>query len=91
MTREATITVEELDADPYPVWRRLRDEAPVYYNEQHDFYALSRYDDEERRRDVAAAFENMEADLIAAVLHDQRRLRNLRLRCGRWCRLVRFG
>ena len=26
-------------------WRRLRDEAPVYYNEQHDFYALSRYDD----------------------------------------------
>lgn len=30
-------------------------------------------DDEERRRDVAAAFENMEADLIAAVLHDQER------------------
>ena len=35
-----------IDADPYPVWRRLRDEAPVYYNEQHDFYALSRYDDD---------------------------------------------
>lgn len=34
-----------IDADPYPVWRRLRDDAPVYYNEQHDFYALSRYDD----------------------------------------------
>jgi cytochrome P450 len=34
-----------IDADPYPVWRRLRDEAPVYYNERHDFYALSRYDD----------------------------------------------
>jgi cytochrome P450 len=34
-----------IDADPYPVWRRLRDEAPVYYNEEHDFYALSRYDD----------------------------------------------
>jgi cytochrome P450 len=34
-----------IDADPYPVWRRLRDEAPVYFNEQHDFYALSRYDD----------------------------------------------
>ena len=30
---------------PYDTWRRLRDEAPVYYNEQHDFYALSRYDD----------------------------------------------
>ncbi len=34
-----------IDVDPYPVWRRLRDEAPLYYNEQHDFYALSRYDD----------------------------------------------
>ena len=34
-----------IDADPYPVWKRLRDEAPVYFNEKHDFYALSRYDD----------------------------------------------
>jgi cytochrome P450 len=35
----------EIDDDPYPVWRRMREEAPLYYNEQHDFYALSRYDD----------------------------------------------
>ena len=34
-----------IDADPHPVWKRLRDEAPLYYNEQHDFYALSRFDD----------------------------------------------
>src|SRR2546423_2651169 len=34
-----------IDADPHPVWKRLRDEAPVYYNQQHDFYALSRFDD----------------------------------------------
>jgi cytochrome P450 len=34
-----------IDADPYPIWRRLRDEAPVYRNERHGFYALSRYDD----------------------------------------------
>ena len=38
----------EIDADPYPMFRRLRDEAPLYYNEQHDFYALSRFDDVER-------------------------------------------
>ena len=31
--------------DPYPVWRRLRDEAPLYRNEQYDFWALSRYAD----------------------------------------------
>ena len=35
----------EIDADPYPVWRRMRDEAPLYYNEKHDFYALSRFED----------------------------------------------
>jgi cytochrome P450 len=38
----------EIDADPYPVFRRLREEAPLYYNEQHDFYALSRFEDVER-------------------------------------------
>ncbi len=34
-----------IDANPHPVWKRLRDEAPCYYNEHHDFYALSRFDD----------------------------------------------
>jgi cytochrome P450 len=34
-----------IDADPYPIWKRMRDEAPVYYNEKLDFYALTRYDD----------------------------------------------
>ncbi len=38
----------EINADPYPVYRRLREEAPLYYNEQHDFYAVSRYEDVER-------------------------------------------
>jgi cytochrome P450 len=27
------------------VWRRLRDEAPCYYNDRYDFYALSRFAD----------------------------------------------
>ena len=38
----------DIDADPYPVWKRLRDEAPLYYNEKFDFYAVSRYEDCER-------------------------------------------
>ncbi|HTZ70720.1 MAG TPA: cytochrome P450 [Acetobacteraceae bacterium] len=32
-------------ADPYPAFRRLREEQPLYYNDKYDFYALSRYDD----------------------------------------------
>jgi cytochrome P450 len=35
----------ELNADPYPMFRRLREEVPLYCNEQHDFYALSRFGD----------------------------------------------
>jgi cytochrome P450 len=35
----------DIDADPHPVWRRMRDEAPVYYNARYDFYALSRFQD----------------------------------------------
>ena len=35
----------EIDKDPHPIWRRLREEAPLYYNEKHDFFAVSRYDD----------------------------------------------
>jgi cytochrome P450 len=38
----------EIDDDPYPAWKRLRDEAPLYYNEKYQFYALSRYEDVSR-------------------------------------------
>jgi cytochrome P450 len=38
----------EIDSDPYPIWRRLRAESPLYYNERYNFYALSRFDDVER-------------------------------------------
>ena len=34
--------------DPYPTFRRLREEAPLYYNERYDFYALTRFHDVER-------------------------------------------
>jgi cytochrome P450 len=35
----------DIDADPYPIWKRLRDEAPLYWNEKYEFFALSRWDD----------------------------------------------
>jgi cytochrome P450 len=31
--------------NPFPTYKRLRDEAPVYFNKEHDFWALSRYED----------------------------------------------
>lgn len=35
----------DIDDDPYPIWKRMRDEAPLYHNEKYNFYALSRYED----------------------------------------------
>jgi cytochrome P450 len=37
-----------INADPYPVFRRLREESPLYRNDAHDFYALSRFTDVEQ-------------------------------------------
>ena len=38
--------------DPYPYYKRLRDEAPLYHNETQGFWALSRH------QDVLAGFRN---------------------------------
>jgi cytochrome P450 len=35
----------EINADPYPTFRRLREQAPLYHNDRYDFFALSRFDD----------------------------------------------
>jgi len=35
----------KIDEDPHPLWKRMRDEAPLYHNEKYSFYALSRFDD----------------------------------------------
>jgi cytochrome P450 len=35
----------DIDDDPYPIWKRMRDELPLYHNEKYNFYALSRYED----------------------------------------------
>jgi cytochrome P450 len=37
-----------IDNDPYPTWKRMRDEAPLYYNDRYDFFALTRFDDVEK-------------------------------------------
>ncbi|WP_396930277.1 cytochrome P450 [Mycolicibacterium sp.] len=35
----------KIDDNPYPVWKQLRDAAPLYHNEKYSFYALSRHSD----------------------------------------------
>ncbi len=38
----------DIYADPYPAFRRLREEQPLYHNEKYGFFALSRFDDVEQ-------------------------------------------
>ena len=40
-------SIPRLRDDPYPLWKRLRDEAPLYRNDRYDFWVLSRFDDVE--------------------------------------------
>jgi cytochrome P450 len=35
----------DVDVDAQSIWKRMRDEVPVYWNEKYEFFALSRYDD----------------------------------------------
>ena len=35
----------DLHADPHPVWKRMREEAPLYRNDRYDFWALTRFQD----------------------------------------------
>ncbi len=46
--------------DPSSVYRRLRDEAPVYYNEHYGFWALSRWEDVASAHKDLAAFSSRE-------------------------------
>jgi cytochrome P450 len=60
----------EIQADPYPVFRRLRQEAPLYYNERFGFYALSRLDDVERAFVDHATFSSARGGILEAIKAD---------------------
>lgn len=54
-------------ADPYPVYARLRDEAPLYYNERYGFWALSRHADVEKALLNWETFSNRRSDILELV------------------------
>ncbi len=58
-----------VDDDPYPVWKRLRDEAPLYYNEQHGFYALSRFGDVSREMPNWETFQSGRGTVLDILMN----------------------
>lgn len=57
-------------ADPYPVYARLRDEAPLYHNEHYGFWALSRHADVENALANWQTFSNSRSDILELVKSD---------------------
>ena len=53
--------------DPWPVFNRIREEAPLYYNQTHDFYALSRYADVERAVTDTATFSSSRGVMLELI------------------------
>jgi cytochrome P450 len=51
---------EEMNRDPYPTYKWLRDHAPVYYNPDRDLWAVSRHDDVSRVMRDWERFSNAE-------------------------------
>ena len=60
----------EIDHDPYPVYRRLRDEAPLYHNERLDFWALSRFADVEAALKDWKRLSSAKGDILEVVKAD---------------------
>ena len=54
-------------ADPWPVFNRIREEAPLYYNQTHDFYAISRYADVERTLTDPATFSSAHGVVLELI------------------------
>ena len=62
---------EAVMADPYPIYRRLREEAPVWWSERLGFWALSRYADVLRGfRDVEHLSSRCGVSLDRDAFHD---------------------
>ena len=59
-----------IDADPYPTYRRLRDEAPLYHNEKYDFWGLSRFADVEAALKDWQRLSSAKGDILEVVKAD---------------------
>src|SRR6188472_3661296 len=60
----------EINADPYPVYARLRDEAPIYHNEKYGFWMLTRHSDIEKALVNWKVFTSTRSDILDIIRAD---------------------
>ena len=56
-----------INADPYPVYERLREEAPIYHNDRYGFWMLTRHDDVEKALVNWKAFSSARSDILDII------------------------
>jgi cytochrome P450 len=56
-----------LALDPYPLYARLREEAPLYHNAEHDFYAVSRHTDVQRGLADWETYSSSRGDILEII------------------------
>ena len=59
---------------PFETYRRMRDEAPLYYSEKYDFWALTRYDDVSaaiRDHETFSSAKGVTLDIVKAAAAGQ--------------------
>lgn len=60
----------EVNADPYEVFRRLRNERPLYRNDEFDFFAVSRFDDVERVLKDSETYLSSKGNILELIHSD---------------------
>ena len=57
----------DINVDPSPTFRRLRDDARIYHNEHYDLWALSRHSDVEQGLVDWRTFSNARGDIVEII------------------------
>jgi cytochrome P450 len=57
----------EIAEDPYPIYRRMRAESPLFYNDRYDFFALSRADDVDRSLTDWRTFSSARGPILEVI------------------------
>jgi len=60
----------DINADPYPAYERLREEAPAYHNEPYDFWALTRHEDVQQALVDWRRFSSTRSDILDIIKAD---------------------
>jgi len=66
----------EIDASPYEIWRRMRDEQPLYRNDKYDFWALTRFADIEAASKDPATFMSGRGTVLEMMDGDRSSMSN---------------